>query len=354
MQTLEKSLLPYIIANIPNTPIQHGYKTQHATVTALDTLNNTVTKRVQPNGPLCANNHCSTRYEQSFDTINIHTLIRKLLQTNNHKVYRKLHQGTQSYTTYRNHTSIRQFKTSVPKGGVLSPTLFSIYTVDLPPARTPIQAMACADDNTITSTHTQARVKQRNTYSHTYIKFFSWTKHNNLTQNPEKTTCTLFTPDPAQYTINLDPKINNTALPMATHPKILGPTLDLKLTYSPHIHNISVHAHKPLHIIKALTATGWGKQKETPMANYKKVRPALEYDSSIWSSLASSTSINKLQVMPYGTLRTATGCTQDTNVQHLHNETLIHEHLQLYASQYKQKTQYPSHALHKHTSTLQG
>ena len=33
-KTLEKSLLPYITANIPNTPMQHGYKTQHSTVTA--------------------------------------------------------------------------------------------------------------------------------------------------------------------------------------------------------------------------------------------------------------------------------------------------------------------------------
>ena len=42
--TLEKSLLPYITANIPNTPMQHGYKTQHSTVMALHTLNNTVAK----------------------------------------------------------------------------------------------------------------------------------------------------------------------------------------------------------------------------------------------------------------------------------------------------------------------
>ena len=53
--------------------------------------------------------------------------------------------------------------------------------------------------------------------------------------------------------------------------------------------------------------------------------------------------------------RTATGCTQYTNKQHLHDETLllhIHEHLQLYASQYKQqtKTQHPSHSLQKHTT----
>ena len=51
---------------------------------------------------------------------------------------------------------------------------------------------------------------------------------------------------------------------------------------------------KPLQIIKALTATGWGKQKETLIVTYKAdMRPALEYASSIWSPLASSTSINK-------------------------------------------------------------
>ena len=141
---------------------------------------------------------------------------------------------------------------------------------------------------------------------------------------------------------------------MATHPKVLGLTLDLKLTYSTHIHNISVQAHKPLQMINTLPATGWGKQKETLMATYKAVmRPALEYSSSIWSPLASSTSNNKLQVMQNVALRTATGCTQDTNIQHMYDETLIlpiYEHLQLHASQYKQKTQHPSHPLHKHTT----
>ena len=72
----------------------------------------------------------------------------------------------------------------------------------------------------------------------------------------------------------------------------------------------------------------------------------------IKSPLASSTSINKLQVVLNAALRTVTGCTQDTNIQHLHDETLIlpiHDHLQLHASQYKQKRQHPSHPLHKHT-----
>ena len=184
-------------------------------------------------------------------------------------------------------------------------------------------------------------------------KVFAWTKQNNLLLNPDKITCTLFTSDPAEYTSNLDLTINNKSLPMATHPKVLGLTLDPKLTYSTHIHTISVQAHQPLQIIKALTATGWDKQMETLMAPYKAaMRPALEYTSSVWSPIVSTTNINKLQVMQNAALRTATGCTQDINI-HLHDETLtlpIHEHLQLHASQYKQKTQHPSQTLHKHTT----
>ena len=95
------------------------------------------------------------------------------------------------------------------------------------------------------------------------------------------------------------------------------------------------------------------------MATYKAVmRLALEYVPSIVSPLASSTSINKLQVMQNAALRTVTGCTQVTNIQHVHNETLtlpIHEYLQLHASQCKHKIQHPSPYTNiQHTSTLQG
>ena len=73
-KTLEKSLLPYITANIPNTPTQHGYKTQHSTVTSLHTVNNTVAKGFNQMAPPARTITVALDISKPFDTINIHTL----------------------------------------------------------------------------------------------------------------------------------------------------------------------------------------------------------------------------------------------------------------------------------------
>ena len=88
------------------------------------------------------------------------------------------------------------------------------------------------------------------------------------------------------------------------------------------------------------------------MATYKAVmRPALKYSPSIWSPLASSTSINKLQGMQNAALRSVTGCTQDTNIQYLHYETLTLP-IRLTIKQ-KHNIYHIPYTNTQHTSTLQ-
>ena len=97
---------------VQNTTLYTQY-----TVTALHTLNNTV----------------------AFDTINTHTLIRKLLQTNipdtSIKFIVNYMNRCKVYTTHRKHTSSqRQFKTGVPQGGVfhLHYSTFTLQTYHHP------------------------------------------------------------------------------------------------------------------------------------------------------------------------------------------------------------------------------
>ena len=56
------------------------------------------------------------------------------------------------------------------------------------------------------------------------------------------------------------------------------PLADPKLTYNSHIRKTSDKARNTLKLLKALTSTKGGKQKETIVATYKAItRPILEY-----------------------------------------------------------------------------
>ena len=169
---------PSSVHNIKHTKHTHATRVQNTTlytVTALHTPNNTVAKEFNQMAPPVRTITVALDMSKAFDTINIHTLIRKLLQTNIPgtmiKFIANYIKGCKAYTTYRNHTSKqRQFKTGVPQGGVLSPTLFNIYTSDLPPPSAPVQVMTYADGTIIpTHTSTSAVKKYIQPYLHNVI-----------------------------------------------------------------------------------------------------------------------------------------------------------------------------------------
>ena len=78
---------------------------------------------------------------------------------------------------------------------------------------------------------------------------------NNLYINTEKTTTTLFTPNAVEYGTTLLLKLNNLTLPTTKQPKLLGITLDPKLTFSQYINVIISKAKQMLYIVKAPTFT---------------------------------------------------------------------------------------------------
>ena len=134
-KTLEKSLLPYITSNIPNTPKQHGYKTQHSTVTALHTTNNTVAKGFNQK-VLHARTITVAKPTQHIEITHHHNINLKLAV---HKVA-SFQQHYSTYTLPKYHHPLHLFRS------------WAIQTTSQ------------------SHLHTQAQVQPKNTYNHTYIK----------------------------------------------------------------------------------------------------------------------------------------------------------------------------------------
>ena len=173
-KSLEKSLISYITANIPCTRVQNTTLYSDGTT---HTLNTTVAKGFNQMAPPARTITLAHDMSKAFDTMNIPGTVIKFIAN-----YIK---GRKAYTTYRNHTSKqRQFKTGVPQGGVLSPTLFNIYTSDLPPPSAPVQVMAYADDITITSTHTSTSAAKKYIQPYLHIPFLQLHSHTHHIVTP--------------------------------------------------------------------------------------------------------------------------------------------------------------------------
>ena len=166
-KTLEKSLPPYITANIPNTPRQHGYKTQHSTVTALHTLNNTVAKGFNQMAPPARTITVALDMSKAFDPINIHTLIRKAQSLSS------------SQTTSRDAKPTQHIEITHPNNVILKLAFHKVasfhqhYLTFTPQTyHHPVHRFRSWHMQTTSQSHphTQVRVQPRNTYNHTYTK----------------------------------------------------------------------------------------------------------------------------------------------------------------------------------------
>ena len=110
---------------------------------------------------------------KTFVTINIHTLIRKLLQTNISGTIIKLIasyiKGRKAYRT--THPYNVNLKLAFPKvaSSHLHYLTFTLQTYHDPEHRFRSWPTQTTPPSHL---HTQARVKQRKIYSHTYIKFY--------------------------------------------------------------------------------------------------------------------------------------------------------------------------------------
>ena len=84
------------------------------------------------------------------------------------------------------------------------------------------------------------------------------------------------------------------------------------------------NASRAVNAMKALAGTDWGQNTETLLVTFKAlVRPRLEYAAPVWSTVASETSVKRLQTIQNAALRVATGNHLMASQSHLHEETQV-------------------------------
>ena len=99
--------------------------------------------------------------------------------------------------------------------------------------------------------------------------------------------------------------------------------MDPSISFHKHCNYVSDRIDKRNNMLKALTGSSWGQDKETLLMTYTALGKSIaNYATPVWSTNASDSSFKKIQTAQNVALRTATGAHKMTRIDQLHQESL--------------------------------
>ncbi|KAF2350571.1 Reverse transcriptase domain [Trinorchestia longiramus] len=349
VKVLERWLLLHLMAAIPLSDSQHGFRPLHSTTSALLPLSHTIAFGFNQHRPPLRTTIMAIDFSKAFDTVPHPQLISQIssLPLNHHIVHWLVCylKGRSAKCSYHHHlSSSRPVLAGVPQGSVISPALFNLFVSDYPPTAPLITSYA--DDFTAVATTTKISDASAILSAHS-ADVITWAQQKGLTVLIAKSQSSVFTPDTHQSRTNPHVTWEGTDLTHCRSPKILGITFDPHFTFTPHMNSICERARHRLNILKALAGSSWGQQKETITLTYKAlINSIVTYAAPIWFSNASPSPIAKLQTIQNAALRIASGSHKMASASYLHRETgvlPVADHLSLLCSQYLLSSLRPHH-----------
>ena len=185
--------------------------------------------------------------------------------------------------------SFSQFSTvlsGVPQGSVLGPLMFIIFTADMW-SNIESDMVSYADDTTLSVNinSTNDRLVKANMLCRDISRIKSWCDRWGMKLNPSKSRSLIVsrsrTPQPQHPVLNVD----NDVIPNFSTLKLLGVTLDSKLTFETHVRSVVSCISQKLGLLRKCRRI-YADDDIVMNSFYSFILPHFEYCSLVWNSAA--------------------------------------------------------------------
>jgi ribonuclease HI len=205
----------------------------------------------------------------------------------------------------------------VPQGSVLSVTLFIISVngilKEIPAS---VTGSLYVDDLHISCEGKDMRFLNRQLQA-AVNKIVKWSDENGFCISTSKTSCVHFC---RKRGIHPDPEIQYAGVNINVVKEVnfLGVIFDNKLTFLPHILHLRKKCERSLNILKVLSNTSWGADRNSLLKIYHAlIRSKLDYGSVVYGSARRST-LQKLNTVHHSALRICSGAFRTSPIDSLY------------------------------------
>ena len=282
-------LLIYLERRSLLVQLQSGFRPKHSCHTALARMTNSWLRGIND---LNLTGVVFLDLKKAFDLINHNILLDKLstylrnpLSQNFFRSY--LEERKQKVYVNGRFSSEGNVHHGVPQGSILGPLLFCIYMNDLPLFISSSQVVCdmFADDTTL---HSAGRDTQTiaDCLQHSLHEVSEWCKSNGMMVNPLKTKSMIITSRQKHQLRPLLLNLSYDSVPIcqvSAH-RLLGVTVDDRLSWQPHADNLCISISKKLFLLSKLKNIIDTKTRKLFFHAY--IKPLSDYASTIWDGLS--------------------------------------------------------------------
>lgn len=299
---------------------QFGFRKQHGTVEQIHRLVETIQSTFE------SKKYCTGAFldiSQAFDKV-WHTgllyKLKKSLPLNYFLFIKSYLQDRLFYVKEEDDlTDLHEIQAGVPQGSVLGPTLYLLYTNDLPQTEN-VLIGTFADDTALLAVDNNPQ-KASELLQKSISNISSWLQHWRIKANEQKS---------AQITFTLNRetcppiKLNNTDIPQRKEVKYLGIYLDRRLTWNKHIKTKRKALDIQLSKLNYLLNSRSRLSLSNKLLVYKCIlKPIWTYGIQLWGT-ASSSNLEILQRFQSKILRKITGAPWFVTNAQIHKDLQIH------------------------------